>query len=82
MACQVYFSRHCKLASNGAVVVVLRSRAADACRSLADGDLACVFAHWLIGVSQSPPGWEEQPVKDAVAKVVADALTLPPAAPR
>ncbi|RLN25280.1 hypothetical protein C2845_PM07G37560 [Panicum miliaceum] len=26
------------------------------------------------------PGWEEQPVKDAVAKVVADALTLPPAA--
>lgn len=26
---------------------------------------------------QSPPGarWEEQPVKDAVAKVVADALT-------
>ncbi|PAN32744.1 hypothetical protein PAHAL_5G508900 [Panicum hallii] len=31
---------------------------------------------------KSPPGWEEQPVKDAVAKVVADALTLPPAAPR
>jgi hypothetical protein len=29
-------------------------------------------------VSQSPPGWEEQPVKDAVAKVVADALTPPP----
>jgi len=32
---------------------------------------------WLIGVSQSPPGWEEQPVKDAVAKIVADALTPP-----
>lgn len=38
-------------------------------------------------VSQSPGGtdWEEQPVKDAVAKVVADALTTtttrpPPAA--
>ena len=36
-------------------------------------------------VSQSPgTDWEEQPVKDAVAKVVADALTttkpLPPAA--
>jgi len=27
---------------------------------------------------KSPPGWEEQPVKDAVAKVVADALTPPP----
>jgi len=26
---------------------------------------------------KSPPGWEEQPVKDAVAKVVADALTPP-----
>ncbi|WVZ72669.1 hypothetical protein U9M48_021089, partial [Paspalum notatum var. saurae] len=31
---------------------------------------------------KSPPGaqWEEQPVKDAVAKVVADTLALPPAA--
>jgi hypothetical protein len=34
-------------------------------------------------VSQSPGGtdWEEEPVKDAVAKVVADALTTTPRPP-